>query len=171
MNLILLAGKSAHNKEWLYCAESKLADNFGVTYAHEYSHWDQPDAQIDLVHEARRLAEIAPEMAPYRIFAKSAGAVLAVEAIANGQLSPEGCLFVGFPLTIVLQEQAGLMTQLRAISVPVTVIQNQDDPYGTYDDVKEYFDEVQNPLITIICTPGNDHAYDEIAEYATRLAV
>lgn len=39
MQLILLAGNSAHNKEWIESVEEEVKDLFDKTYVQYYSHW------------------------------------------------------------------------------------------------------------------------------------
>ena len=51
MNLLLLAGNSQSNKEWIEQVRDTLTPHFLKTYIHYYKHWKTGDELIDLNYE------------------------------------------------------------------------------------------------------------------------
>jgi hypothetical protein len=161
MNLILLSGNSKRGGEWLKEVEPVLAPLFDQTYRHAYVHWANDEPEIDLDHETERLTAPAQELTPYMIFAKSAGTILTAKATAKGSLQPTACLFVGFPLVMVKNHHLPVDNWLRTTDFPITVLQHSTDPFGSYQDVKQYFNTTGRSNVTVHELAGDTHDYIE----------
>ena len=87
MRLILLAGNSIHNKQWIEEVEAELRDLFESTYIHIYEHWKNGGSLInidlelkEIVKEIRRANDVDGED-DYIVFGKSAGAILTIKGV------------------------------------------------------------------------------------------
>jgi hypothetical protein len=171
MNLLLLGGEGPHNKPWIHQVKTELAPLFDACMVHEYEHWDGPSKSIDLTKELARLGEKIDALGEYSIFAKSAGAVLALKGIAQGTLSPHACLFAGLPLGMLRSEHIDAGILFRSCEMPISLLQNDHDPVGSYANVKAYLLDA-GTRVTLFEGIGNTHNYTDftqLKELATRL--
>lgn len=157
MKLIVLSGNSKRNKEWADGAAAASATIFGDVYKHYYRHWETGEELINFDFELGQVAEQVGT-GEFAVFAKSAGSVLTINGNYLGKLKPAKCLFVGLPLGTPEQE-AQLGEKIRALTVPVTIIQNTNDPYSNFARVKNFLDQLQLPNVTLLETPGDNHDY------------
>lgn len=158
MNLLLFAGNSIRNQEWIRQVDIILASEFDKTYCHNYKHWEnnQPNIIIDL--EMNVLKNLEKDYQPYIVFAKSIGSILMIKSISFDVLKPSACLFVGFPLNQTINHNLQIDKWVKSIKIPIIILQNSSDPLGSYLDVKEYFEKVNNN-IKIYELPGDTHDY------------
>jgi predicted alpha/beta-hydrolase family hydrolase len=109
-------------------------------------------------YEIAQAAQLAEGLDDYVVVAKSIGSVLTTLAISRGLLHPQRCLFMGFPLRVVLDEfpQTGdALTQL-----PSTVfLHNEHDPLGASDAVRSYLAEHAPHKYELQTLPGDTHDY------------
>jgi predicted alpha/beta-hydrolase family hydrolase len=169
MNLLLLPGNSPHNKAWIHHVDEVLAPLFNGTLVHDYAHWENGQNFIDFEHEIEATCQEVGDLEPYSIFAKSVGSILAIKAMAARSLEPRGCLFVGLPLQLVIDENIPLGDLLKDVKIPITIAQNDHDPIGGFQAVKAYFDKLTLPNITLVELSGDAHDYDDMAK-VTKLA-
>jgi hypothetical protein len=159
MNLLLLPGGSKRNKAWITEIEKTFAPNFNQTHIRSYSHWDTEESEIDLTNEVGRISEELVDFEPYCIFAKSAGTIVACKASAESVLSPKACVFAGFPLAMVINHDLPIDKWLMTTNFPITILQNNNDPLGSYDDVRGYFKNVGRQNVSVHPLPGDTHDY------------
>ena len=157
MKLLILSGNSKRNKGWADGATVASQDNFKDIYTHYYRHWETGEELINFDFELAQVVEKVGDE-PVAVFAKSAGSVLTINGNYLGKLKPARCLFVGLPLGTPEQE-AQLGEKIRALTVPITIIQNTNDPYSDYARVQNFVAKVNLPNITLIETPGDNHDY------------
>ncbi|HVV25956.1 MAG TPA: alpha/beta family hydrolase [Candidatus Saccharimonadales bacterium] len=173
MNLLLLSGNNKRGKEWLRQVDASLAPQFDRTYCHDYAHWQNAEAEIDLNHEAERLAAATQDLSPYIIFAKSAGTILTSKAAAMNILRPQACLFVGLPLAMIRHHKLPARDWLEKTDFPIVILQHTADPLGSYQEVEQYVKSMGRENVTVHELPGNTHDYLEFQTfntYATELA-
>lgn len=163
MNLLLLPGNGKRSLEWIPSVEQALAPSFEQTVVVTYRHWETGKSEIDLEREAARLSEKAKILEPYAVFAKSAGSMVTAVAIANEQLQPKWCLFAGLPLVMINDHQLAANEWLSKATMPIIVVQNDADPYGSFQDVRDYLSRSKQSNITVVEAPGNSHDYDDLA--------
>lgn len=161
MNLLLLSGNSKRGKAWLEQVDSALAPQFDKTHRHDYLHWKNNEPEIDLDKEITLLTDAVKDLQPYMVFAKSAGSVLACKAIFMGTLQPESCLFVGFPMRMIENNNSPVDKWLKATNFPITILQHDSDPLGSYQEVERYFTHTNRHNVTIHMLPGATHDYLE----------
>lgn len=172
MNVLLLPGNSKRSGEWLKQVELELAPAFGRTRRHAYAHWEHDEPEIDLDHEVERLATSVQGLKPYVLFAKSAGTILASKAMAIDALQPVACLFVGFPLAMVTNHDLPADEWLRATNMPITVLQHNADPLGSYQEVAQFFSHTGHAHTSVHKLPGDTHDYLEfqtLKDFTVRL--
>lgn len=158
MNLILLPGNSPKNEPWILDVEDHLKPLFASTYLHRYAHWTGDSAFFNLNHE---LDQLQPHLTgDYAIFAKSAGVSLTLRGIEKGLLSPKCCIFVGIAADVDSPATQALM---RAVSVPVLVIQQTQDPYNAFATARAAIAKAI-PHAEFLEVEGADHRYDNVDE-------
>ena len=129
MNLLILGGMSPRNKEYIRQAAKAFTPMFDKVMAHNYAHWQNAEAQMNLEQELVALQAKTRELgANYSIFAKSAGAVLSLKGIAKGVLQPKTALFAGLPLAFANGQNLPLNEWLIALNCPTIFVQNSHDP-------------------------------------------
>lgn len=158
MNLVLFSGNSYNNRDYAYDVKLQVEDLFEHVYIQEYRHWKTGNQLIDIEYEEVAAGHKTAELKPYTVFAKSIGTALTLKAIADGVLTPERCVFVGLPITSIAEMQLPLKEWLAKVTVPITVIQNSQDPYGSYADVVRY---LKNTDCIVIENPGDTHDYTD----------
>jgi len=86
--IIVLGGNSPKNAKWAAELASHLSQ-YGEARFQKYEHWSHPDTEIDFETELLQLKNSLQDTTDtYIIVAKSAGALLALQGIAAGDLSP-----------------------------------------------------------------------------------
>lgn len=158
----MLSGNSHTNRKWIYDVKDQFADMFDSIYVQDYRHWETGEGWIDLEHELSVLKEQTQNLQePYGIFAKSIGTVLAVQAVRQGVLKPDFLLFCGVPLNFIIENNFQFFNELKACSLPTTLVHNEHDVVGSAADLKRYLgDELGSKVIV---TAGNTHNYEDYA--------
>jgi hypothetical protein len=161
MDLLLLPGNGKAGGEWLPRVEQALAGSFDLTRMLGYRHWSTGESEIDLDHEVSQAAEKAMDLGRYGVFAKSAGTMVTALATASGKLTPEWCLFAGLPLVMINNHGLPAKSWLEATHFPITIVQNDSDPYGSYEEVNDFLQTLDRPNIEVLEAPGNTHDYTD----------
>ena len=105
-HLIVLPGNSPKNEVWGSVCADHFASEFDAVTVQSYTHWQSGEPVIDFEVEKATLAatvEASPE-ATWFAFAKSAGTILALEAVAAGIITPKQCVFFGMPLDLAAED-------------------------------------------------------------------
>ena len=161
MNLLLLAGNSLRNKQWIHEARDHLAQPFDTAYVHEYTHWESGADFIDLDFELEQLMTAVRPLRQFATFAKSMGSVLALRCIAENAIMPTCMLIVGLPLQEINRRGIPVNEWLRVSPIPILIVQNEDDPLGSFEQVLSYVGTCQNELIQVASVPGDTHDYED----------
>jgi hypothetical protein len=167
MNLLLFGGNSQRNKEWIYSVKEALSDSFLTCLVHEYDHWNGKGEFIDFEAELIKIKAEVKDLGEYMVFAKSVGTVLTLMAIKAGILNPTKCLFVGLPLKLILEDKIDLPGLLRANKVTVQILQNTQDPTGSYQEVASYIENLDLAQVKVYETIGDTHSYDDFRHIKT----
>ena len=160
MNLLLLAGNSKRNQEWIHAVDRVIKPLFNTTVVQEYQHWQTGVNFIDLDAELNKAAQNTRSLDPYIIFAKSVGCLLALMGMRNHVLHPHKCIFTGLALKLIMSEKIPLEEWLGNNQIPILILQNEADPAGSYVQVKESMSKVPN--CTIAKLPGDTHEYNDL---------
>ncbi len=162
MNLILLAGNSPENEEWIEEVETTLGENFDITYVQRYQHWNGNGDVIDLEEELKRLVENEEQLRPYTIFAKSAGVLLTLKGMSEGVIKPENNIFCGTPRGFATRLNAPIDEWISKLSTPSLFIQNYHDPAMHFEDLKEYLKQMGSKNYKLARLEGSNHHYGDL---------
>lgn len=164
MDLVLLPGNSILNKEWIEDVKVALEPNFKTSYILYYDHWKTSDELIDLDRELGELVKITKGLDNYIIFAKSAGCLLTLKGVYQGQIYPEKCIFTG--TAILWGQEHGFDGEkwLKEYSIPTLFIQKTNDPVIAASDLYKLLKELDIPNYQFQEISGNDHNYENIPQ-------
>ena len=164
MHLILLPGNSKSNKTWIEEIRVVLSPSFKTSKSMEYRHWEDDEySMIDLDHELDNLQLLTRDFdGDYVIFAKSAGALLALKGIYEKKINPVKCIFVGTAVLWALSRQAPVEVWLTGYSTPTLFIQHSLDKAMYFEELKRFLElaNVQNSKLVEL--HGASHHYPEI---------
>jgi len=163
MDLIILGGNSPANQLWTEGMEKTFKQDFGRIVKIDYDHWRNEKPLINLDIEVDKLAREA-DGKKVVIFAKSAGNLVTLKAIYGNRVKPNKCVFMGVPIDWARQNNFDLPAWLTDYSVPTLFIQQEDDPFGSFSNLKELLEEKQVQNYTLEQVPGNDHGYTNFEE-------
>lgn len=156
--LILLPGNSIENKEWIESCSSSFRELFPQRYAHYYKHWSEKGKIIDISYEVDALTSTIDKNEPIVLFAKSAGIIVALKAMAANLIQPSACIFVGLPVLWVRDLGIDIKPLIDVLSVKTLLIQNKEDPFGSEQQVREF---MTNRHIKLEILQGKSHNYDD----------
>lgn len=159
MDALLLPGNSPRHAEWVEQLKQSLSPDYHTIIAHHYRHWQtgEPKAAVDT--EITDAYKEVQKLDSYVIIAKSIGTVIAAKATAKGVFTPQKLVFLGVPIDggADVSEFRSWLTQ---ITVPVVIIQNSQDPLGTYVAIAQAFHGIEQ--VSCIEQPGAHHDYQQI---------
>ncbi len=163
MKLILLAGNSVVNRDWIEEVSAAVQDSF-ETIIHYYRHWETGDEMIDLDYELAALLKDLPEEEDYCIFAKSAGSILTMRGVFEGVLHPEKCVFAGMAINWAKGKDLPIDQWLDAFTPPTLCIQKTNDPACSVEDLKALKEKYSMENLSIREITGEDHHYENVAQ-------
>lgn len=162
MNILLLGGSSLRNKEWIYKVRDALRDNFDILKVHEYSHWATDEEFTNLNKELKALTSETNTFGEYAIFAKSIGTIIALQGMDMNILHPTLCIFTGLPIKLIEREGLNVKDWLEASKMPILIIQNENDPQGSFDEVSKLLQDTHTANCKAVSLPGDTHGYDDL---------
>ncbi len=142
MHLYLLWGNSLSNKERTQELARALSFDFSEVNAWTYQHRVDTSKSIDTRYEAKKIYDSLPDNRQIGIVAKSAGCLVALEAMKHFELRPDLVLFTGFPIRFATETLGRDLTKtLKEISYdqPIHIVQQTKDPAGTPEEVTQCF--------------------------------
>ena len=165
--VIVLGGNSPKNEAWTALLATKL-DEFTNSYVHTYEHWANPGAEIDFEDELTRLANhLRGNDSDYYVVAKSAGALLTLQGVVTGTLTPKALVCIGLPISYAQQRGFALAEMIAHNVLPTIYIQAANDPMGNAPNVAELIAHHGQ----FVVVPGATHNYpnlDELVDIATK---
>lgn len=165
----MLSGNSINNKTWIKKVETEAADLFEETKIPDYDHWSSGKELIDFDLERKKLPSLVEGWGDYLVFAKSVGTLLTLAGTADGALQPRAALFCGFPKSFSDRVGfAGVNTAWSKVNYPVTILQNELDPAGSYEEMDRYVKGIGKD-IEVVKTQGDTHDYEDYADIKARL--
>ncbi len=169
MKLIILPGNGQKaNEQWLSDSAQVIGEGSESVYAHRYSHWGTDQELIDFEGELQKLSALLEGEEHYIIFGKSAGAMLALYGVSTGILKPERCVFVGLPLKWAKKNNFPLENWLEKFNIPAEIIQQSEDKFASFEEVKELLNRLEKENIKLEEIPGSDHAYEDFSVFKER---
>lgn len=171
-NLIILPGNGPTNKEWAEKARDFFVNQFKSVTIQYYDHWSNNAELIDIDIELKKLTNTINTLnEDIVILAKSIGTALAMYALYSkkvyaSQISK--CVFVGLPPEWARTNGFDIDSWSAAFTVPTTLIQNDNDPVATAEDIRKEQVGGKFRNMTLIEVKGDDHMYgdfDKIGNY------
>jgi hypothetical protein len=160
--IVLLPGNSKSNKSWIKSVQKAIRNDYKKVYTQFYKHWELNEKLINLEREMKILCEEIQGWDQYLIFAKSAGTLLALQAIEEYEIRPSGCLFAGFPYSFGQRLGVNVKKLLKDIQVPLKIVQQKEDPAIHADDLQEILGRINNSFIELITIKGESHYYGDL---------
>jgi len=157
MNVLILGGMSQRHYAWIREVAEVLRPHFAQVRLLDYAHWAS-DTEMDVEHEITEAVKLAEDFGEYIVVAKSIGTVVATLANARGLLHPDYCVFLGFPLKVVVTELPEVADSLPKLP-PVHFVHNEHDPLGDADAVKAYLEAHAPESYDLLVSPGDAHDY------------
>lgn len=151
MKTLVLPGGSFGNKKW---AEGLDVPNKEVW---NWSHWETGiDVNVDVDQEAEKIYEKYKGQ-NINILAKSIGSLVLMKLFKLG-LKPNKYILCGVPLKVIKEMKAEYDYEVVSEYVPEIVVQNTQDPLGSFTEISEFIHNI-NPNITVISKEADNHSY------------
>ena len=165
MNIVILGGNSPRHKQWIRDVKTALESSFDEVRLLDYKHWATGADSADIDYEITQTAKLVEDLDDYIIVAKSVGTIIAMTGCASGVLKPHALLLMGVPLR-GYEDIATELSQAIAALPNVTFLQNENDPFGTSDEVEALIKKSPPKQWRLIKSAGDTHDY---VDYATIL--
>jgi len=157
MNALLLPGNSPRHAEWVEHLKTAITPEFDTVKTQHYHHWKTGEEWADVEYELTMARENTVALEPYVIIAKSIGTVIATRGVAEDVLDPTKIILLGIPINGGAKIEL-IKEWLTEIAIPIVIIQNMDDPLGSFADVKAAFDGI-GEHVSFVELPGETHDY------------
>ena len=171
-HLIIIPGNGSSNKIWAEKARDFFKNDFSLVTILHYDHWQNGSELIDMSIELRKLTDIVNSLqGEIVILAKSVGTVLTMYAVHSKSIDPlriSKCVFVGLPPEWSRTNGFDIDSWSTAFTMPTTLIQNDNDPVATAEDIRKEQVNGRFKNMTLVEAKGNDHVFgdfDEIRKY------
>ena len=161
MNALLLPGNSPRHEKWIEDLKDFLAPYFDTVVTQHYRHWKTAEEFADIEYEVAVANEKSKHLSPYVIIGKSIGTIITAKAAADGMIHPEKIILLGVPMSY--NNQFNQFAQhLEQITIPITIIQNSADPFGSFLDLKNALTNARDN-VSFIELEGETHDYNDFA--------
>ena len=172
MQLIILPGNNVTNQTWGELVRDYYGPQFTSVHLVEYEHWAKEEPIIDFDVELVKLREREQSLFPGEqtvVMAKSAGALLAFVASAEGIIAPDACVFFGIPFAMAADDIfKDDWSAVSNLTVPGVAFHNRQDPTADYRYTQAVLAE-HTPQIELITTAGDDHWYGDFSHYDNKI--
>ena len=158
--IIILGGNNKSNISWLKKMEKVYSKDYDVISIY-FDNWTlNSDINFDI--ELKKLINITSKHKDYIIVAKSAGAILSLQAIATRKIKPKKTIIMGIPLKYANSKKIDIKDLILRASFKskILVIQQKYDPEAYAKELKEILPE----NIDFKEINGNHHTYLKIED-------
>ena len=160
MKTLILPGSSPKNLKWA------MELNIPEAEVWPWPHWpDGDEASFDAQKEAREIFGKYNGQ-QINILAKSIGTYVLIKLFQMGFV-PDKFVLCGIPLKVIIEKKVESEYQMLTTFVPEIIIQNSNDPLGSFTEVSEFIHNI-NQNITVISKEADNHSYpypDEFNKY------
>lgn len=153
--LILLPGNGKYNQIWIESIQCELGGDIQM-----YRHWQTGEPIVDFDFEAQKLQQTANGGA-IRVFAKSAGCLVAMKAARELGVKIECAIFVGIAIEWGEELKLPVKEWLTQWQVPTLFVHKQYDPIIALKDLKPLL----MPSAPLVELTGADHDYFELDSF------
>jgi predicted alpha/beta-hydrolase family hydrolase len=137
--------------------KTNLSSRLDTVVTQHYRHWESGEDWADVDYEISVAVNRVANLNPYIIIAKSIGTAIAAKGSYDQVLKPAKLILLGVPIKGGVSGES-FHEWLRDIEVPVIIVQNAEDPMGSFAEVKEAFEDTGSN-IAFVELPGNTHDY------------
>ncbi len=152
-----LPGRDAATEAWLTALLNSLDIGACDIRVQRYRFWADPSLPLDPAVEA----EIAAQLPPDLLVAKSFGTIVAVTAHVDHALRPRASVFIGTPLVAYTDDRLRALRSYCA-AARVLFIQQTNDMTGSHADLAAIV--ATQPGCVVVEVPGGDHVYSDIGD-------
>ena len=164
MNILILGGNSPRHQQWVRDMAAALAPHYDEVRALDYRHWQTGETLADIDHEITAAGELVHDWDDYVVVAKSVGTVIATLAHARGALHASRYLLLGIPYDGIAGQTPEFDSALQTLT-SLAVVQNQFDPYGSADMVRQRLDALGLASLELVEVPAvTTHDYTDTAQ-------
>lgn len=158
MVTLILPGYAPKNKNWLDETAKSIKTDSEIRPVY-WGHWSDVNSKFNASQKAHLLDGVSGKRV-VDIVAKSIGTLVASYLIQKSPEKIRKVIFNGICLNDLTEDDKEVVKNaLRKIDPQnVLVIQNDEDPHGTFDAIKNFLSEFGDKL-TIISKPRADHEY------------
>lgn len=160
MKIHVLPGIDPKTEQWANSLIQELRIDRSTATVQRYLHWQSDTGHVNREKEIERLKRCTMDL----LIGKSLGVGLGLRAIIQGIIKPEKAVFIGVPLTSLIQQGHDLQSMVDAADVTSLYIQQTDDPLGSARSLGKTLPDSQ-----IIEVPGSDHQYADINTVVTHI--
>lgn len=155
MNVLYLPGNSILNKDEAYTIKSFLEEKGHSVYVHEWRHWADESIEWDLAKEIEIIKTHNLELIDV-VIGKSIGSFVSSKIVNDKLVNPKKVIILGLPLGSPLISIDDYEGCIEIMQNNITVIQNDKDPYGPLDKVKEL---INKSFANLIIKNSDTHIY------------
>lgn len=156
MNALLLPGNSPRHQAWIEELRTAVMPRFQQTLTLHYRHWQSGEPEADVDYELGVAEALADNLDQFVIIAKSIGTAIASDGVSKGALKPKKLILLGLPISSSYASER-YKDWFDNIAIDILIAQNTNDPLGSFADVKQAFEKLQN--VSLVELPGNTHDY------------
>lgn len=163
MNYILyFPGNSLRNKDERDLFEDYFASKSMPGYFHGWEHWiteREFDEDLELA-VLKDILEDLDDIENFNVLGKSMGTFFSCLLLKHASIKVENLILMGVPLGIGEERIALMQEVIKHTEASITIFQNEFDPYGPLEKVKELFGEYAE----IVVREGDETHQYAIAE-------
>lgn len=143
MITIFLPGYSIKNKAEQDAISNALEENNYKVYKHQWQHWEDTSIPWDPSKEVIRVLEFIKGSGEteFSIIGKSFGTYISVKLLKEIPSQLKLIILMGIPVKDFDEKEIEEFNVLDSTSVPLYLIQNNNDPHGTIDEAREILDD------------------------------
>ncbi|MBI2008449.1 hypothetical protein HYS82_02225 [Candidatus Amesbacteria bacterium] len=154
MNTFILGGGSYLNKAWVDETQQNLHPEIDAWVVY-WNDWEKgEDAKIDFAAETNKVVEMVGHQA-FDLIAKSVGSYIGLNTIERTGNQIRKLVICGTPLEDFpfedIEKRYQILASLR--SENVICIQNEQDPHGSFVEVRDFIAKI-NPGVQVIKKTG-----------------
>ncbi len=137
MQTLILPGYSSINKSWVDEVTNNLKLD-GIIRPFYWMHWSDESSRFDPKEKAELIVKHLKDD-NVRIIAKSIGTLVACNLISLIPDQVTKIILCGVPVRDISKEDFDKIKEVCSLyKNKITIIQNINDPHGTFEDVKEF---------------------------------
>lgn len=156
MQILILPGFSDTNKEWVngVAQNLKVSETIRPFY---WMHWSDSNSKFDVEEKAQLIVKhIKGDR--IKIVAKSIGTLIALKLLSLIPDQVEKVVLCGLPINDLKPEEIEFVKMMSVNNKDkVTIIQNSNDPHGTFEQVKDFGD--------VFLKESDNHEYPYFEEF------